>query len=431
MLCDVKDVEQPKGVRTSLSCARAEGSVDVRLRGFSSRVSAEQALAWVDAHASRLECEEIALHEAIGRIPAAPVPCPTDLPVSDCAAIDGYAVRSEETIGAGSYNPLPLANWPRSASLPQGSATLVPAGVPLPLGASAVLPFEGASEIGMELEVCTPVPQGSGVNRQGQEFGRGSTVVDDTRPLAPQDVGLLAALGIGRLEVLRRPQIALIIAGPKSPNSTDANAPMLRALILRDGGVVRTIESWSASTTALALTLADIRADVILVAGRTGTGPDDIAPIALAAAGTLDIHGVALRPGGSAGMGRIENTPVILLPGDPLAAFCTYDMFAGRLIRSMGGHDPRLPYPVSHLWVKRKIVSEVGQVDLARVRIAGHVAEPVGAADFGGLTSAVRADGFVVVPAAMEGFPPGARVPIYLYDRAVAFRLCRSGAEAF
>jgi molybdopterin molybdotransferase len=206
---------------------------------------------------------------------------------------------------------------------------------------------------------------------------------------------------------------------------------MLRALIVRDGGVVHKIESWSASTTTLALALADIRADVILVAGRTGTGPDDISPIALAAAGTLDIHGIALRPGGSAGIGRIDKTPVILLPGDPLAAFCAYDMFAGRLIRSMGGHDPRLPYPVIHLWIKRKIVSEVGQVDIVRVRTSGHVAEPVCSEDSGGLASVARADGFVVIPATLEGFPPGARVPVYLYNPAVAFRLSPSGIEAF
>jgi molybdopterin molybdotransferase len=394
-------------------------------------VSVEQALDWVDAHASRLEWEEIALHEAIGRIPAAPVACPTDLPVSDCAAIDGYAVRSEETIGAGSYNPLSFANRPSGENLPRGSATLVLAGIPLPLGANAVLPFEGATESGMELEVCTPVPHGYGINRRGQEIGRGSTVVDGTRPLTPQDIGLLAGSGIDRLRVLRRPQVALIIAGPKSRNSTDTNGPMLRALILRDGGVVHKIESWSASTTTLALALADIRADVILVAGRTGTGPDDISPIALAAAGTLDIHGIALRPGGSAGIGRIDKTPVILLPGDPLAAFCAYDMFAGRLIRSMGGHDPRLPYPVIHLWIKRKIVSEVGQVDIVRVRTSGHVAEPVCSEDSGGLASVARADGFVVIPATLEGFPPGARVPVYLYNPAVAFRLSPSGIEAF
>jgi hypothetical protein len=181
MLCDMKDAEQPAEVRTSISCTRTESSVDVRLRGFSSRVSVEQALDWVDAHASRLEWEEIALHEAIGRIPAAPVACPTDLPVSDCAAIDGYAVRSEETIGAGSYNPLSFANRPSGENLPRGSATLVLAGIPLPLGANAVLPFEGATESGMELEVCTPVSHGYGINRRGQEIGANPKILYSVR----------------------------------------------------------------------------------------------------------------------------------------------------------------------------------------------------------------------------------------------------------
>jgi molybdopterin molybdotransferase len=266
-----------------------------------------------------------------------------------------------------------------------------------------------------------PVAQGAGVNRRGQEIRTGSTILDGSRAIEAQDLGLLASLGLAQVSIVRRPRIALIVVPKKhacSGCAQDGNGPMLRALVTRDGGLVETVEKRSNTIGALALALADAKADLILVAGRTGTGPDDIAPLALAAAGTLDIHGIALRPGGSSGMGHVSSTPVILLPGNPLAAFCVYDMFAGRLIRKLAGRAPHLPYPVRNVWLTRKIVSEVGQVDLCRVRVSGHTAEPLGTAESGGLASVVRADGFVMVPAALEGFASGAHVPVHLYNRA-------------
>jgi molybdopterin molybdotransferase len=129
-------------------------------------------------------------------------------------------------------------------------------------------------------------------------------------------------------------------------------------------------------------------------------------------------------------MGCVGETPVFLLPGDPLAAFCAYDLFAGRAIRKMGGRDPQLPYPVREARVRRKIVSEVGQFEICRVRVAGDGVEPLGTAESGGLASVARADGFVCVPAALEGFPDGACVSVYFYAPAVAssFR-CAEASE--
>ena len=154
---------------------------------------------------------------------------------------------------------------------------------------------------------------------------------------------------------------------------------------------------------------------MILVAGRTGTGADDEAPPALAKLGELAIHGIALRPGGSTGMGLSGATPVLLLPGDPLACLCAYELLAGRLIRNLAGRSPELPHPVQMAKVGRKIVSAIGFVDLCRVRLVDGCVEPVASVEFGGLASAVRADGFLVIPAPLEGYAPGTEVKVHLY----------------
>jgi molybdopterin molybdotransferase len=193
---------------------------------------------------------------------------------------------------------------------------------------------------------------------------------------------------------------------------------MLGSLIGRDGGVVESMIPGTGQREEFARSLAAPDADLILVAGRTGTGRDDEAPLVVAEIGELAIHGIALRPGGSAGMGVVGNTAVLLLPGDPLACLCAYELFAGRLVRRIAGRSPELPYPVREAEVGRKMVSAIGIVDVYRVCLVNGRAEPLGSADSGGLTSAVRADGFVVVPAPLEGYAPGARVPVHMYGAA-------------
>jgi molybdopterin molybdotransferase len=193
---------------------------------------------------------------------------------------------------------------------------------------------------------------------------------------------------------------------------------MLRALVARDGGVVELCACGIADRAAIAALIAPPGADVVLVCGRTGTGPDDEAPLALAAAGTLAIHGIAISPGASAGMGLAGDTPVVLLPGSPLACLCAYDLFAGRLIRRLGGRSSQLPYLVRNATVGRKIVSAIGDVELCRVRLIAGEAFPSGSPDSGGLASVSRADGFVLIPAALEGYAPGTPVVVHLYDGA-------------
>lgn len=394
---------------------------DVRMRGFADRASVEQATRWIDAHARILADEELDAADGAGRVLALAITTKRDLPSEDRAGEDGYAIRAGETIGAADYNPLPFALGSPDDAFPSGAAVPIVSGAAMPAGSDAVLPFEAAQPSQGMLEIYAPVAPGSGVERRARQAAAGTVLIEKGRRLRAQDLGLIASIGLGRVRVVRQPRIALISAGPKTSGACevqDADEPMLRTLVRRDGGVVVHVASQAGTRAAMVEAITTHEADAVLVAGRTGTGADDEAPMALAEAGELAIHGVALRPGGSAGMGLVRGTPVVLLPGEPLACLCAYEMIAGRLIRSLGGLDPEPRDRCRVVEVGRKIVSAVGLVDICQVRLVGDRAEPVGSVESGGLLPAVRADGFVVVPAPMEGYAPGARVVMYAYGEA-------------
>ena len=390
---------------------------DVRLRGFGDLVAFGEALEWVARHGSPLDVEEVDVAEAVGRVLAAPLHATADLPPFDRVSDDGYAVCSGETIGAGTYNPL-LLELREAPGLSPGGAVLVAAGMPLPRGADAVMPFGEAQANGRAVEVLGSVAEGVGIEQRGVQLRSGATLAPVGRALRPQDLAVLASLGVERVSVVRRPGVKLVIAAAKGDARSpppDANSPMLRALVERDGGIALPAGTGADHRAAIREAMAAQGGDLLLAAGRTGTGQDDDAPLALAAAGQLDVHGIAVRPGGSAGMGRAGELPVILLPGDPLACLCAYELFAGAMIRRMGGRDPRLPHAAREAEVARKIVSTIGFTELCQVRLVDGRVEPTGSPGSGGIASALRADGFVVVPAPLEGYAPGARVLVHLH----------------
>ena len=361
---------------------------DVRLTGFSSRAPLADALAWIDARTAALPTERVALADAAERVLAAPFASPVDWPAVDCAGLDGYAVRASETEGASDYNPLPI-----------NAHALIAAGLPMPAGTDAVLPFASAQPRGPALDALAPVARGAGVDRRGSIMAAGSTAVAPGR-LRPQHVALLLALGADAVAMVRCPVVALVVAGPKS--GPDLLSPMLHALVARDGG------------RAEATTLPAAGADLILMAGRSGAGPDDDAAQRLAEAdGMLEVHGIALRPGDSAGLGQIGGVPVLLLPGAPHACLTAYDLLAARAVRRLAGMEPLQPYAGTERILERKAVSAVGFTDVIQVRISRTHAVPLAPADAGTLAGAARADGFIVVPEASEGFPAGATVQVY------------------
>ena len=275
-----------------------------------------------------------------------------------------------------------------------------------------------------QLRVLSAVSPGKHVGQRGEDVQAGQRVLAKGRALRPQDLGLLSSIGLAEALVHRRPRVAIIATGsellpPGSPPAgcriADANTPMLTALSRRDGGEVvatRLVEDDPQKI----LAAARQEADVLLVSGGSSVGEEDHAPLLLARHGSLAIHGVAMRPSSPTGMGRLDAALVFLLPGNPVSCLCGYDFFAGRAIRALGGGKRDWPYRRRRVQLERKISSQVGRVDYARVRIVDDLAAPLAIGGASILTSTTRADGFVIVPGDSEGFPPGAVVDVFLYD---------------
>lgn len=252
---------------------------------------------------------------------------------------------------------------------------------------------------------------------RGSMIKAGTPVLTAGRRLRPSDLAQIAALGITQALVWRCPRVGLVIAGPKA-QAADGLGPMLRALIVRDGGIPEGgIAPEGSGVSLQAAIAAAAEADIIVVAGRSGAGEDDVAAISLAAAGgTLEMHGMAMRPGSSSGLGILGTVPVILLPGDPPACLSAYDLLASRLIRRIAGFSRQPPYRIVTLPLRRKIVSAVGFTDIVPVAVSADGVTPIGSVDRINLAAACRAAGFVVVPETLEGHPAGEIVSIHLYD---------------
>jgi molybdopterin molybdotransferase len=411
---------------------------DVRMRGFSRRNTVEVALAWVDSHAKRLLGERVTVWDAAGRVLAADVVSPREVPGFDRSMMDGYALIADDTLGATSYNRLALRimgqslpGQPFHERVARGQAVQIMTGAPLPAGADAVLPAERVEVEGGQLLVLDEVPPGKNVGARGEDVTAGAIVLSAGRALRPQDLGLLSSIGQAEVEVVRQPRVRIVVTGNEllpagtqshGPHIVDANGPMLSALVGRDGGVISQFDPRAPGEyivpdqPAAILTAMQADADVILVSGGSSVGQEDHAPLLLAQHGELAIHGIAMRPSSPTGMGQMGERMVFLLPGNPVSCLCAYDFFAGRAIRLLGGRKADWPYQRRRLELARTLVSQVGRVDYARVQIIEDRVEPIAISGASILTSTTVADGFVIVPSDSEGFSEGVEVEVFLYD---------------
>ncbi|MBS0204444.1 MAG: molybdopterin molybdotransferase MoeA [Planctomycetes bacterium] len=403
------------------------------MRGFMQRATVEQASTWIDAALPDfrlLPSETVSLFAAMGRVLAADVTSQVNVPGFARSMMDGFAVRSEQTYGATSYNPLPLKilgtclpGKPFAGSVETGQAVRIMTGAPLPDGADAVIPVEHTEINGDSVLVLGEVSAGKHIGQVGEDIRAGEQIQPARRILRPQDLGVLSSIGVAEVTVIRRPRVRIVITGnellpagtpPSACRIPDANGPMLQGLVLRDGGLPLVREIVPDNPEALRAALHD-DADVILVSGGSSVGQEDHVPRLLAEEGELGIHGIAMRPSSPAGMGRLNGRLVFLLPGNPVSCLCAYDFFAGRAIRALGGQSPDWPHRRVRMVLSRKLVSTVGRVDYARVQVRGTEAEPLAVSGASVLSSTTRADGFVIVPADSEGYPPGTEIEVLLY----------------
>jgi molybdopterin molybdotransferase len=390
------------------------------------RSSVNDVTAWIERHVRRLDSERVPLADVAGRIAAAPIVAVVRVPSADRAAVDGVALRADETIGASGYNPLELRLVRHGAPPTRRSAVIIAAGETLPAGTDAVAALDQV-QIGFDgrCEIAEPVGAGNLVERAGTHVEAGASLVGSGQRLDAYAIGALAASGVDVLRVIRRPRVGLVLTGrslaergqtPAPGSVYDADGALLEALIARDGGQADPPRRTAGDRAALAAALVDDGADIVLVVGGTGPGADDASAATLASVGELAIHGVAVRQCETAGVGIVPPaTPVFLLPGAPAACLWAYELFAGAAVRRAGGSPIELPFRTRRMALDRKLASAIGMVDICPVvcRAEGRI-EPIAPFAEAGLAAALHADGIVIVPEGSEGYARDSEVLVYL-----------------
>ncbi|MBA0124820.1 molybdopterin biosynthesis protein [Haloechinothrix sp. YIM 98757] len=398
---------------------------------FISDVPAESAIqAWRRAclsHgcAERTDTVTVALADAVGRVTAEPVWATRSSPVGDVAAMDGIAVRAQDTHGASETTPLWLA---------PGSYEVVDTGDPMPERRDAVIMREHvhyvAGDSGQSAEILAAVPPYHNVRSIGEDVSAGELLLPEGHRLRPVDVAAAAAAGATELTVRRTPRVAVIPTGdeivpigspPRQDEIVDTNSLMLAAQA-RDAGC----EAWTTAVQpddtcriGAAVRDASATADLVIVIAGSSAGRDDYTARVISEQGTLAVHGVAVRPGHPVVLGAVDAAPVIGIPGYPVSAALTFDIFAAPMLAELEGAAP--PHrPAARARLARKLPSVVGMDDWVRVRL-GSVGGTVVATPLprgaGVLTSLVRADGLLFVPAAVEGHHAGEEVQVQLLRR--------------
>ena len=410
---------------------------DVRMRGFTERVDVEDVDLFLREHTSPLPAEAVSLLECVGRVLSTDVRAEVSVPGFVRSSMDGYAVRGEDTFGASSYDPIALTvvgeslpGSPYKGVLAAGAAVRIMTGAPVPDGANAVVMAEVCEEQDGRVAVADAVAPQRNMDQIGEDVRAGELVLQSGRRLRPQDAGLLSSIGVSSVECIRRPRVRILITGnellppgsrPHGSKIVDSNSLVLRSLIERDGGLALPVQWLKDDPDLIRAALASHDADVVLVSGGSSVGREDYAPTLVAELGSLDVHGISMRPSSPTGIGRLpgggdREQLVFMLPGNPVSCMCAYEFFAGPSIRAMGGRPRRWPHSRIRVPLGRKITSQVGRTDYVRVAFEGGDVVPLATSGASILSSTVRAAGCVIVPRELEGMPAGSEVEVLLYD---------------
>jgi putative molybdopterin biosynthesis protein len=382
-------------------------------------VPADEALtAWLGALGGRrLDAVQAPLAEALGRVTAAPVWALRSSPAYDAAAMDGIAVRAADTLGA---TETAARQVPRFAVVDTGDA--------LPDGFDAVVMREQLHWSEGVPEVRAAAAPWQHVRTIGEDVSATELLLPEGHRLRPVDLAAAAAAGHTSLSVRRAPRVLVIPTGdevrplggaePAPGELVDTNSLMLAAQAREAGCDVETapILPDDPGRIAAAVQEGAGRADLVIVIAGSSAGRDDYTAAVVRQAGTLLVHGVAVKPGHPVVLGVVGGTPVLGAPGYPVSAALTFELFALPLLAALEGTAAE-GRPRARARLARRLASSLGSDDWVRVRLGrvggGLVAAPLprGA---GVLTSLVRADGLLVVPAALEGHDAGEDVEVRL-----------------
>lgn len=375
--------------------------------------------------------EFVRVLEGLRRIVATDVRALVDVPSSDRAAMDGYAVIARDTSRARPSRPVVLRRTETlyASSVPtmrvkSGRCAEIATGATVPGGADAVVMVEDTeSEEGL-VQVSRVARTGQNVVRRGSDIKRGAVVVRSGEVLTPARLGALAAIGAGRVRVFRKPRVGILTTGEEvatpgrriRPGQVyDINSWTVSSVVREQGG--EPIPMGRAADRPEAIRAAIERAaaasDLVVVSGGSSVGKRDLVVSALRSMGDVLFHGIAVKPGRPTALARVRGTPILGMPGNPTSCLSNAVVLLTPMLRKMArlpvAHDRAVELPLA-----QRIVSMVGRAEVHTVRIAGGRAVPAykGSA---AITSMAHADGYILVPASAHLVEKGEVVRVVLF----------------
>lgn len=379
------------------------------------------------------------LLDALGLVLCEDVVSPVSLPGFDNSAVDGYAVRSGDLAGASAEQPVVLpvtgeiaAGRSRPIVVTPGTAVRIMTGAPLPRGADSVVPVEWTDAGTASVRIVQRPPKGASVRWAGEDLEAGTKVLDRDTVLGPRQIAVLAAVGRARVRVRPRPRVVVISTGAelREPGSRlvdgqiyDSNSYTLASAARQTGAVVYRVGIVDDDPKKIMDTLSDqlVRADLVITSGGVSKGLYDVVKEVLTKLGTIDFPEVAMQPGKPQGFGVMgdDQIPVFTLPGNPVSAYVSFEVFVRPAVRRLMGAVPYQRQPVSGVLLDG-FASPPGRRQFVRAAARsgdeGWMARTVGGHGSHLLGGLSRSNALIVVPEDTTSCRAGDRVELWLLD---------------
>jgi molybdopterin molybdotransferase len=393
--------------------------------------SYEEARRIILEHVAVLPAEDAPLQGAAGRVLAADVTMPWDLPRWDNSAMDGFAVRSADCTGPARLRVtgyVPAGGLPAGPVGP-GEATRIMTGAPMPPGADAIAPVEDVDEAGDAIQLRGAVRPGAHVRRRGEDLRAGELALCAGTVVGPGEVSVIASAGLISVPVVRRARVAILSTGdelvepgqPVGPGQVcDSNGVALGAAVLLAGGVPIHLGIARDDRPALrALLEQGLEADLLVTSAGVSAGDRDLVREVLEELSVRQAFWkVDIKPGRPTAFGLRGRTPVFSLPGNPVSSLLTFEQFVRPALLRMMGHRQVLR-PLQPALLQEPLAKVPGRVHFIRVRLSRRadgalLASTAGNQETGILKTLLRADGLAIVPAEQGTLEAGQVVMVQL-----------------
>ena len=408
-------------------------------------LSVDEALQRVLDGVSTLSPEIVPLQDALGRILVKPAIANDDLPPFANSAMDGYAVKAEDISRASELEPISLdvigdipAGVVGDFSLISGTSARIMTGAPLPSGADAIVPVEFTNEpwrererpLQKKIEINKPVKVGDYVRWPGEDVQAGSEVMPSGHRLRPQEIGVLASLGLTEISVVREPRIAILATGDEL---ISVDEPLVPGKIRNSNSYTLVAQVGSMGAEAIDLGVAkdtyldvesklaediDQRADLFISTAGVSVGAFDVVKDVLVMGGEVGFWRVNMRPGKPLAFGAYGGVPYLGLPGNPVSAMVSFERFARPAILKLGGHS-RLKRPRVQAVIQEEIFSDGRESYLraiVRLEEGEYLVDLSGRQDSHVMTSLVNANGLLIVPAGVRHLLAGRKAEVMMLD---------------